>query len=157
MESEATANPDLRTTNIVASAFAAAALVAVLLTAFVMASRPWGCSATSESPTVTCDWTTSRVIAGVWLLAGLVISLIAWKRWTLPLAILSPVLLAVGLVSVIGVYVLAPAALWFASALWLWAQGRQYRMVVSGVATIALLYLVMNGLIASLVLYFTPV
>jgi hypothetical protein len=157
LASEPAANPDARTTNIVASVFGAAALAAILLSVFVMASRPWGCSASSQSSAVTCDWTTSRVIAAVWLAAGLVVSLIAWKRWKLPLAITSAVLLVVGFVSVLGIFSLAPAALWFGCAMWLWAQGRRSRVVLSGVATIVLLYLAMNGVIALFVLYFTPI
>jgi hypothetical protein len=146
-----------RRTNIIAFVFGAAALVAVLLSVFVMASRPWGCSATSQSPVVSCDWFTSRLIAAVLVVAALGVSFVAWKRWKLPLAIISAVLLVIGLISEIGFYSLAPAALWFGCALWLWAQGREFRVVLSAVASIALLYLAVNGVIASVVLYSSPI
>jgi hypothetical protein len=130
---------------------------AVLLSVFVMASRPWGCSATSESPVVTCDWITSRVVAAIWLATGLAICLVAWKRWKLPLAIISALLLPIGLVSAIGVFVLTPAALWFGCAMWLWTEGRPSRLAWGAVVTIALLYLAIDGVIASFALYFTPI
>jgi hypothetical protein len=155
--SEAAANPDVQTTNRIAFAFAGFALAAAALSVFVMASRPWGCSAGSQSSAVTCDWTTSRVIAALFVVAAFGLTFVAEKRWTLPLAIVSAVLLVVGFISVLGVFSLAPAALWFGSAMWLWAQGRRFRVVLSGLATIVLLYLAMNGVIASVVLYYTPV
>jgi uncharacterized membrane protein AbrB (regulator of aidB expression) len=148
--------PPDRATNIVAFVFGVAALVAVVLSVFVMASRPWGCSATDNSQPV-CDWLTSRVIAAAFLAPALVVSFVAWKRWKLPLAIIAGALLVVGLVSVVGVYSLAPAALWFGCAMWLWAQGRRTRMIWSGVATVPLLYLAGSGALASVLLYFTPV
>jgi hypothetical protein len=146
-----------RTTNIIAFVFGAAALFAALLSVFVMASRPWGCSASSITSGVSCDWVTSRVIAALVLAVALVVSFVAWKRWKLPLAIIAAVLLVVGLVSVVGLYSLAPAALWFGCAMWLWAQGRRSRVVWSGLATIVLLYLAAGGALASFLLYFTPI
>jgi len=155
--SENAANQDVRPTNRIAFGFAAAALAAVLLSVFVMASRPWGCSAGSQSSAVTCDWTTSRVIAALFLIVAFGMTFVAWKRWTLPLAIVSAALLVVGFISVLGVFSLAPAALWFGCAMWSWSRGRRIRVVLSGLATVVLLYLAMNGVIASIVLYYTPV
>lgn len=149
-------NPPLRITNFIAVVFGACALAAVLLSVFVMASRPWGCSASSETTGVTCDWVTSRVVAAVWLVAALVVCLIAVGRRTLPLAVISAPLLAVSLISVIGVFSLAPAAFWFVCALWQWAQGRRSSIVVSTLASIVLLYLGTTGLLALLALYSTP-
>jgi hypothetical protein len=122
-----------------------------------MASRPWGCSANSESPVVTCDWITSRVIAAGWLVAALVVCLVSWKRWKLPLAIISAPLLAISLISVIGVFSLAPAALWFGCALWLWAQGQRYSMAASGLASVVLVYLAATGVLALFALHSTPI
>jgi hypothetical protein len=99
-----------RATRFLALVFGACAVAAVLLSVFVMASRPFGCSANSQSPVVTCDWVTSRVVAVVWLIAGLSLGLIALKRWYLALSILSGVLTAISLFSAVGVFTLAPAA-----------------------------------------------
>jgi hypothetical protein len=147
-----------RNTDVIAFVFGAGALGALLLSVFVMASRPWGCSITSDgSVVVTCDWVTSRVIAAVWLAAGLAVCLIVWKRRRLLLAIISTPLIAVSLISVIGVFTLAPAALWFACALWLWAQGHRLTIVLSGMASVVLLYLSTTGVLALLTLHSTPV
>jgi hypothetical protein len=106
---------------------------------------------------VNCDWVTSRVVAGVWLVAGLAVSLAAFKRWPLPLAVISGVLIPISLVSVVGVFTLAPAALWFACALWLWTQSGRSAIVLSGLATVVLLYLASNGVLALLYLRSTPI
>jgi hypothetical protein len=147
---------EARATTTIAVVFGACALAALLMSVFVMASRPWGCSSTGDSSVVNCDWVTSRVVAGVWLVAGLAVSLVAFKRWTLPLAIISGVLIAVSLVSVVGVFTLAPAALWFACALWLRTRSHRSAIVLSGFASVVLLYLASNGVVALLYLNSTP-
>jgi len=154
---EAPPNAYLRTTNVIAFVFGASALAAVLLSVYVMASRPWGCSANSESPVVTCDWVTSRVIAAVRLVAALALCLFSWKRWKLPLAVISAALLSVSLISVVGVFALAPAAFWFACALWLWAQGYRSSIVLSALASVLLLYLGATGVVALLALHSAPI
>src|ERR1700730_13202214 len=111
-------NPSVRITGMIALAFAVLALLAALLSVFVLGSRPWGCSASSSSLAVTCDWVTSRWVAGIWLITALGICVVSWKRWRLPLAAISLALIAAGLVSVIGAFALAPGAFWFACALW---------------------------------------
>jgi hypothetical protein len=150
-------NGYLRTTNIIALVFAACAVAALLLSVFVMASRPFGCSASSGSAIVNCDWVTSRVIAVVWLVAGLSPCLLAWKRWYLALAIVSGVLTAVSLISFLGIFTLAPAAFWFACALWLRTPGERSSLVWSGLSSAVLLYFATNGVRGLLVLYSTPI
>src|SRR6267143_1571404 len=118
-------NSSVRITGMIALAFGVLALLAALVSVFVLGSRPWGCSASSSSPAVTCDWVTSRWVAGIWLIAALGICVVSWKRWTLALAAISLVLMALGLVSVVGLYTLAPGALWFACVLWLWSSERR--------------------------------
>ena len=149
-------NRSLRITNLIAVVFGVCALAVVLLSVFVMASRPWGCSASGGTTGVSCDWVTSRVMAAVWLVVALVVCLIALRRWTLPLAVISAPLLAVSLISAIGVFSLAPAAFWFGCALWQWAQGRRTSIVVSTVVSVVLLYLGATGVLALLALYSTP-
>jgi hypothetical protein len=131
-------------------------MAALFLSALVMASRPWGCSSAGDAGVV-CDWVTSRVVAGVWLVAGLALSLAAFKRWTVPLAIISGVLIAVSLVSVLGVFTLAPAALWFACALWLRTRSHRSAIALSGFVSVVLLYLASNGVVALLYLHSTPI
>ena len=80
------------------------------------------------------------MIAAVWLAAGLAVCLIAWQRWKLSLAIISAPLIAVSLISVIGVFAMAPAAFWFACALWLWTRGNRLAIVLSGLASLVLLF-----------------
>jgi hypothetical protein len=147
----------LRVSNTLAFCFGACAAGAVFLSVFVMASRPWSCSASSASSVVTCDWSTSRLIASVWLVGALSVCVIAWKRWKLPLAIISVPLLAVGLISVVGVFTLATAALWLACALWLWARDRRWSIVVAALASILLLGLAANGVRGLLALHSTPI
>jgi hypothetical protein len=132
-------------------------MAALLVSVFVMAARPWGCSFNSESPVVNCDWVTSRVVAAVWLAGGLAVCLAAFKGRKRPLAIVSAPLVVVSLVSVIGVFTMAPAALWLASALWLWAQGHRWAIVLSGLASTVLLYLSTIGVLALLNLHSTPI
>jgi hypothetical protein len=146
-----------RATRLLALVFGACAVAGVLLSVFVMASRPFGCSANSQSPVVTCDWVTSRVVAVVWLIAGLSLGLIALKRWYLALSILSGVLTAISLFSAVGVFTLAPAAFWFGCALWLRTLGERSAIVASGLASVVLLYLATNGVRGLLVLYTTPI
>src|SRR5258708_385365 len=122
-----------------------------------MASRPFGCSANSQSPVVTCDWVTSRAVAVVWLIAGLSLGLIGLKRWYLALSIISGVLTAISLFSAPGVFTLAPAALWFGCALWLRTPGERSSIVASGLASVVLLYFATNGVRGLLTLYSTPI
>jgi hypothetical protein len=156
LASEGSGSSQVRTTNRLAFIFGTAAIAAVLLSVFVMASRPWGCSASSQSPLVTCDWVTSRVIAAFWLVAALAVCFVSWRRWKLPLAIISATLVAISLISVIGVFSLAPATLWLGCALWLWARGKGSSIVVSGLASVVLVYLAASGVSALLHLYSTP-
>jgi hypothetical protein len=155
--SEASPRSYLRATTAIAFVFGACALAAVLGSAFVMASRPWGCSANSYSPLVTCDWVTSRVNAALWLVANLAVCSFAWRRWNLPLAVISGLLIAVGIISVIGVFTMAPAAFWFACALWLWAHGRRWAIVLCALVSVMLIYLAATGVLALLALHSTPV
>jgi hypothetical protein len=157
LSAEARPNSQLRMTGTIATIFGAAALAVVLLSVFVMASRPWGCSASSESPTITCDWVTSRVVAAFWLIAALGLCAISCKGWKLPLAMISVPLLAISLISVIGVFSLAPAALWLANALWLWAKDRQSFSVVAALASIVLVYLAATGVLALRALHSAPI
>jgi hypothetical protein len=96
------------------------------------------------------------VVAALWLVAAFVVCLIALRRWTLPLAVISAPLLAVSLISVIGVFSLAPAAFWLSCALWQWSQDRRPSIIVSTLASIVLLYVGTTGVIALLALYSTP-
>jgi hypothetical protein len=106
---------------------------------------------------VNCDWVTSRVIAVVWLVAGLSPCLLAWKRWYLALAIISGVLTAVSLFSFLGIFTLAPAAFWFACALWQRTPGERSSIVWSGISSVVLLYFATNGVRGLLMLYSTPI
>src|SRR4029077_9840815 len=92
-------NAALRATGSIAVAFSALALLAALLSVLVMISRPWGCSMSSDSPNVSCDWVTSRWIGAAWLVVVLGISVIAWKRWTIALAAISLPLLGFSMLS----------------------------------------------------------
>lgn len=157
MTAESSPDRQLRITNQIAIAWGGLALTAVLLSVFVMASRPWGCSAGNESTTVVCDWVTSRVIAVIWLTGGVAVCAISLKRRWLPLAVISLPMLAVSLISFFGVFALAPAAFWLASAFWGWAHGRRSSMVVSAVASVVLLYLAATGVIALLALHSAPI
>jgi hypothetical protein len=147
----------LRTTSLIALAFAALALLAALFSVFVMASRPWGCSMSSGSHAESCDWVTSRWVGAVWLIAALVICLISWKRWTVALGAISLPLLAFSLISFLGVFTLAPAALWFGCALWLWSRDSRLRIALSALATVGLVTLGATGVLALLALAAAPV
>ena len=138
----------MRTTSSIAWILAAAALVSALVSVYVMASRPWGCSISSSSPAVSCDWVTSRWVAAAWLTTALVISLVSWKRWTIALAAVSLPLLAFSMISFAGVFTLAPAALWLACALWLWSGERRLWIALSALATVVLLWLGIFGVLA---------
>jgi hypothetical protein len=153
----ASQNATLRNTSTIALAFAAAALLAALLSVFVMASRPWGCSISSGSSAVSCDWVTSRWVAAAWLVAALGICLISWKRWTLALAVISLPLVVFSVVSFAGIYTRAPAALWLACALWLWSRDHRLRIVLSGIATVALAWLGIFGVLALFYLAAAPI
>lgn len=150
-------NALVRMTTVIALVFGACAFAAVLFSVFVMASRPWGCSVTSDSPVVTCDWVTSRVVAAAWLVVALGVCLISWKRWKFLLAIISVPLFAVSMISVVGVFSMAPAAFWFGCALWLWAQGRLTSIVVSALTSFVLLYFAAEGVRALIALHATPI
>ena len=147
----------LRLTRLIALAFAAIALLAALLSVFVMASRPWGCSISSGSTAVTCDWVTSRWLAAAWLIVTLGIGLVSLKRWGLALAAVSLVLVAFSLVSVLGVFTLAPAALWLGCALWLWSRDRRLWIALSALASVALVSLGVVGVLALYYLAVAPV
>jgi hypothetical protein len=82
---------------------------------------------------------------------------VSWKRWKLPLLIVSVPLVAISLVSVIGVFLMAPAALWFGCALWLWSSGKRLSVVLTAIASILLIYLAASGVSASTHLYYTPI
>jgi hypothetical protein len=150
-------NAALRTTSSIALAFAALALLAALLSVFVMVSRPWGCSMSSDSPGVSCDWVTSRWVGAAWLVVVLAISLISWKRWTVALAAISLPLLGFSMLSFIGVFTLAPAALWLGCALWQWSRDRRSWIVLSGLATVALVWFGIFGVLALYYLATAPI
>jgi hypothetical protein len=147
----------LRMTGFIALAFGALALLAVLFSVYVMASRPWGCSASSGSPVVTCDWITSRWVAAVWLVAALGVCLVAWKRWTLALAVIALPLIAFSTISVAGVFTLAPAAFWLGCALWLWSRDRRLLIALSALATVALVTLGVVGVLGLFTLAAAPI
>jgi hypothetical protein len=147
----------LSITRAIALVFAALALLAAVLSVFVMASRPWGCSVSSGSPTVSCDWVTSRWVAGAWLVAALVICLISLKRWAILLAAISALLLAFSLISFAGVFTLAPAAFWFGCALWLWSRDRRLFIALSALASVGLVSFGMVGLLALYYLAAAPI
>jgi hypothetical protein len=146
----------LRVTSFIALAFGVVALMAALYSVLVMASRPWGCSMSSGSRAVSCDWVTSRWAGAIWLVAALVICLISWKRWKLALAVISLLLLAFSLISFIGVFTLAPAALWFGCALWMWSKESRVRIALSALATVGLVTLGTFGVLALFYLAAAP-
>lgn len=100
---------------------------------------------------MSCDWGTSRWVGAAWLIAALAISLISWKGWLLALAAVSLPLLAFSLISVAGVFTLAPAAFWFGCALWSWSKERRLVIALSAVATVVLVSL---GIVGVLALYY---
>lgn len=146
-----------RPTTLIALVFAALALLAALLSVFVMWSRPWGCSVSSQSPVVTCDWVTSRWLAVVWLVAALAICVISWKRWALVLAAISLALIGFSLISALGIFTYAPAAFWLACALWLWSGNRGLLITLSAVASVPLLWFGIVGVIGLFYLAATPI
>lgn len=150
-------NAALRATSTIAIAFAALALLAALLSVYVMVSRPWGCSMSSDSPAVSCDWVTSRWVGAGWLVVVLAISVISWKRWTIALAAISLPLLGFSMLSFIGVFTLAPAALWLGCALWQLSRDRRSWIVLSGVASIALVWFGIFGMLALYYLAGSPI
>jgi len=147
----------LRTTRSIAIAFGAVALLAALLSVFVMVSRPWGCSMSSGSPIVTCDWVTSRWFGGAWLGVALAIAVISWKRWPVALAAISLLLLGFSMLSIYGVFTLAPAALWLGCAMWQWSRDRRSWIVLSGLATVALVWFGIFGMVALYYLAIAPI
>jgi hypothetical protein len=146
-----------RPTTLIASVFAALALLAAALSVFVMWSRPWGCSVSSQSPVVSCDWVTSRWLAAAWLVVALAICLVSWRRWALALAAVSVPLIAFSVISVIGVFTLAPAAFWLACALWLWSGNRRLWITLSAVASVPLLWFGIVGVMSLFYLAAAPV
>ena len=150
-------SPALRATSSIAIAFAGLALLAALLSVFVMVSRPWGCSISGDSATPSCDWVTSRWLGAAWLVVVLAISALSWKRWTVVLAAVSLLLLGFSMLSFLGVFTLAPGALWLACALWQWSRDRRSWIVLSGVATVALLWFGIFGVLALYYLAIAPI
>jgi hypothetical protein len=150
-------NPTVRTTNLIALAFALLALLAALFSVFVMGSRPWGCSMSSQSTAISCDWVTSRWVAAIWLVAALVIGLISFKRWAIALAAISIPLIAFSELSYAGLFTLAPAAFWLGCALWLWSRDRGLFIAVSAVASVALVTLGVFGVLALYYLAASPI
>jgi hypothetical protein len=153
----ATRNLAQRTTTYIAIAFALVAFLAAMFSVFVMLSRPWGCSVSSPSSAVSCDWVTSRWLGAAWLAVAVAISFISWKRWTVALAVISLPLVAFSFVSFAGIFTLAPAALWLGCALWQWSRGRRLWIVVSSVATVALLWFGIFGVLALFYLAAAPI
>jgi hypothetical protein len=150
-------NGVLRATRTIALAFAALAFLAALFSVFVMISRPWGCSVSSASPAVSCDWVTSRWFGAVWLVAATGIAVISLKRWTIALAAISLPLVGFSLLSFAGVFTLAPAALWLGCALWQWSNDRRLWIVLSAVATVALVWFGIFGVLALFYLAAAPI
>jgi hypothetical protein len=150
-------NLTLRTTSFIALAFAVLAFLTALLSVYVMVSRPWGCSTSSGSPAVSCDWATSRWVGAAWLVVVLAIALISWKRWWIALAAISVPLVAFSLLSVIGIFTLAPAALWLGCALWQGSRDRRLRIIVSALATVPLLWFGIFGVLALVYLAAAPI
>lgn len=93
----------------------------------------------------------------MWLLLGLVVCVLSWKRRALLLALISFPLLAISLISELGVYSLAPAALWLSCAFWLLARGRRGPMVATAVASVVLVYLASTSVVIMVVLYSAPI
>ncbi len=149
-------NPTLRTTNLIALAFALLALLAALFSVFVMGSRPWGCSMSSQSTAISCDWVTSKWVAAIWLVAALLIGLISFKRWALALAAISIPLIAFSELSYAGLFTLAPAAFWLGCALWLWSRDRRLFIALSAVASVALVTMGVFGVLALYYLAASP-
>ncbi|MEA2628678.1 MAG: hypothetical protein QOJ10_1138 [Chloroflexota bacterium] len=149
-------NPTLRTTSLIALVFALLALLAALFSVFVMGSRPWGCSMSSQSTAISCDWVTSRWVAAIWLVAALVIGLISFKRWALALAAISIPLIAFSELSYAGLFTLAPAAFWLGCALWLWSRDRRLFIALSAVASVALVTMGVFGVLALYYLAASP-
>jgi hypothetical protein len=147
----------LRTTRAIALAFAALAFLAALFSVFVMITRPWGCSISSGSTTLSCDWVTSRWLGAAWLLAAIAIAVVSLKHWTIALAAISLPLIGFSLLSFAGVFTLAPAALWLGCALWQWSRDRRLWIVLSAVATVALLWFGIFGVLALFYLAGAPV
>jgi hypothetical protein len=152
----ASRNPTLRATGLIALAFALFALGAALFSVFVMGSRPWGCSMSSQSTAVSCDWVTSRWVAAIWLVAALGIGLISFKRWALVLAVISIPLIAFSELSFAGLFTLAPAAFWLGCALWLWSRDRKLVIALSAVASVALVTMGVFGVLALYYLATSP-
>jgi hypothetical protein len=150
-------NPTLRTTRSIGLAFAALGFLTALLSVFVVASRPWGCSVSSDSPVVSCDWVTSRWVAAAWLVLAVVIGLISLKRWALPLAVISVPLLAFSLISFLGLFTMAPAAFWLGCALWLRSRDSRVWITLSALATVALVFLGLIGVMGLFTLETAPV
>lgn len=152
----ASRNATLRTTSLIALAFALLAMLAALFSVFVMGSRPWGCSMSSQSTTINCDWVTSRWVAAIWLVAALTIGVISFKQWALMLAAISIPLIAFSELSYAGLFTLAPAAFWLACALWLWSKDRRLFIALSAVASVALVTMGIFGVLGLVYLAAAP-
>jgi hypothetical protein len=154
---DATGNRTLRTTSLIALAFAGLGLLAALFSVYVMATRPWGCSYSGSSTVASCDWVTSRWVAAVWLAFALGIGLISWKRWTVALAIVSMVLIGFSLISFAGVFTLAPSVFWFGCALWTWSRDRRLWIALTALATVGLVSLGVIGVLSLVYLVQAPI
>jgi hypothetical protein len=96
-------------------------------------------------------------VAGAWLVVVLVIGLVSWKRWALPLAVISVPLLAFSLISFLGLFTLAPAAFWLGCALWLRSRDSRVWITLSAIASVALVVLGVIGLMGLFTLETAPV
>jgi hypothetical protein len=66
-------------------------------------------------------------------------------------------LLGFSVLSFVGVFTLAPAALWLGCALWQWSRDRRSRIVLSGLATVPLLWFGIFGVLALFYLATAPI
>lgn len=103
-----------------------------------IALKPWGCSlasARSAGGLGTCDWTTSKVVAGACLgigIIGLVLGLRSLAVWLVALG----AALALMSFSAVGVYTSGAGLAWLASGIW---PGTVRRPPLAWVAVLATL------------------
>ena len=101
--------------------------------------KPWGCSLSSPASAVgsgACDWTTSKVIAGVWLGIGIVGLVIGLRNLAVWLGALGAVLALLSF-SAVGVYTSGAGLAWLASGIWLGTTRRPQLAWVAVLATLA--------------------
>jgi hypothetical protein len=91
------------------------------------------------------------------LVAALAICLISLRRWALPLAAISLPLIAFSVISVLGVFTLAPAAFWLACAFWLLSGNRRLWIALSALASVPLLWFGIVGVMSLFYLADTPI